>query len=41
MAKIYKIVLSNETAKKFDQILKDEDMTPDEWLGNAVDDYDS
>ena len=41
MSKEYIIVLDNETAKKFDGILKDEDMTPDEWLDNAVNDYDS
>ena len=39
--KKYTIVLSNEQAEKFDNILKDEDMTPDEWLDNAIEDYDS
>jgi hypothetical protein len=41
MAKEYVIVLQNKTAKKFDKILKDENLTPDEWLENAVEDYDS
>jgi hypothetical protein len=41
MAKQYSIRLENEVAKKFDTILEDEMMTAEEWLTNAVDDYDS
>lgn len=42
MAKEYTIVLSNEIAKKFESILRDEGgVTPDEWLENAIEDYDS
>lgn len=41
MAKEIVISLSNKTAKKFEQILKDEELTADEWLENAVEDYDT
>ena len=41
MSKIYTISLSEETAKKFDKILKDEGYTASEWLENTVEDYDS
>ena len=39
--KTYIITIPNETAKKFDQILKDEEMNEHDWLENAVEDYDS
>ena len=41
MVKKYVIKLSGESAKKFEEILKDEGLTPAEWLENAIDDYDS
>ena len=37
----FTITLDNKTGKKFEKILRDEDMTPEEWLDNAVNDYDS
>ena len=33
--------LQDDLAKKLSQILKDEEMTFEEWLTNAVEDYDS
>jgi hypothetical protein len=39
--KKYIITLDKETSIRFDQILKDEEMTASEWLENAVNDYDS
>jgi len=41
MAKQYIIRLVNEVAEKFETILKEEEMTAEEWLTNAVEDYDS
>jgi metal-responsive CopG/Arc/MetJ family transcriptional regulator len=37
----YTITLSARLAEKFDKILQDEGLTASEWLGNAVEDYDS
>jgi len=39
--KKYIIRLEKKVADKFETILKEEEMTAEEWLTNAVEDYDS
>ena len=41
ITKKYTITLPKDISNKLDQILQDEEMTFQEWVENAVEDYDS